>query len=346
MTTFSAHPSHVATSGQPLFPADAPVEEQLRFLVEFATLAPSSHNSQPWLFGIDDGAIELFADRSRSLPVVDPDDRALVMSCAAALYHLRVAATHFGFVPLVQVLPNGPESDLLARFKRGDRIRSVAPTRDLFGVLRERHTDRQPFDDRPVDPDITQRLVFGAAEEGAWLIPIAFEDEKERLADLIAEGDEAQFADPEFRKELSAWLRSNHSHQPDGMPGYARGMGDAMSMAAAWVVRTFDIGHNQANADSELARHAPLLVVLGTDGNTVADWLNAGQALDRILLTAAAEGLHASFLNQPIEVPSLRPKVMRLIQRTQGHPQLILRFGYGHAERPTPRRAADDVILH
>ncbi|MCY7390333.1 MAG: Tat pathway signal protein, partial [Leptolyngbyaceae cyanobacterium CAN_BIN12] len=46
---------------------------QLRELVRYATLAPSSHNTQCWKFRLDDRSISILPDLSRRCPVVDPD---------------------------------------------------------------------------------------------------------------------------------------------------------------------------------------------------------------------------------------------------------------------------------
>src|SRR5216683_5000593 len=73
------------------------------------------HNTQPWLFKIEDDTIELYADRACALPVVDPDDRELTISCGAALLNLRIALRHFGYRDLVQALPEPDNPDLLAR---------------------------------------------------------------------------------------------------------------------------------------------------------------------------------------------------------------------------------------
>jgi hypothetical protein len=50
-------------------------------LVSAAVRAPSSHNTQPSWFRCAGETIELYADRSRALPVNDPFDRELTISC-------------------------------------------------------------------------------------------------------------------------------------------------------------------------------------------------------------------------------------------------------------------------
>ena len=95
------------------FPASGENKEKLRFLLNYAVLALSGHNTQPWLFKVNGGEVELYADRTRGPPVVDPEDRALVISCGAALFHLRVAIGHFGYADETPLLPNAGDSDLL-----------------------------------------------------------------------------------------------------------------------------------------------------------------------------------------------------------------------------------------
>jgi len=63
------------------FPRTAGPTDQLRFLVNYAVLAPSTHNTQPWLFKVGGEKLELYADRTRSLAVADPEDRELTGKC-------------------------------------------------------------------------------------------------------------------------------------------------------------------------------------------------------------------------------------------------------------------------
>ncbi len=128
------------------FPATGPPAEQLRFLLHYAVLAPSGHNTQPWLFKIDGDTVELYADRSRALPVVDPDDRELTISCGAALLHLRVALRHFGYTGTVNPFPDPEDPDLLARVCMGKSREASAGEHALFQAITMRRTNRQAFE--------------------------------------------------------------------------------------------------------------------------------------------------------------------------------------------------------
>lgn len=325
------------------YPTHGSVTDQLHFLLRYAILAPSGHNSQPWRFRVAGDTVELLLDRRRSLPVVDPHDRALVISCGAALLQLRLALHHFGHEELTEAFPESAEPDLAARTTRGAARTPSAAEERLFHALPERHSDRHRFHSDPVPDDLPEKLAQAAREEGArlWLPRTA--ELRRAVADLIAEGDRIQAANPEFRRELAAWMHPNQATTPDGMPGYAHGMSDLVSRVAPLAIRTFDWGPGQAAKDRQLAEEAPLLIVLLTAGDTPEDWLKAGQALGRVLLTARAEGVSSSFLNQPIEVPSLRERLTGLTG-SAGAPQLLLRMGYGEPVRPTPRRPLEDVL--
>ena len=338
------HPDNSWNVSEEAFPIQGSPEEKLRFLLNYAVLAPSGHNTQPWLFRLSGDEVELYADRTRGLPVVDPEDRALTISCGAALFYLRTALRHFGYAGELETFPSPEDPDLLARVRLRTEQEATEQEQRLFRTIPERHSNRQVFEERQVPGRLLSALQAAAWEEGGWLDLAEEAETKHKIADLISEGDRLQHADKRFRQELAAWMHSNRSRSRDGVPGYAFGFRDIMSAAGPLVMRTFDMGGGQAAKDRQLAEGSPVLGVLGTEGDTPADWLFAGQALARVLLMAQAEGVSASFLNQPIEVPELRPQLRDVIGRT-GFPQLLLRMGYGPEVRPTPRRTVEEVLI-
>lgn len=326
------------------FPLGGSARQKALAALRFAVLAPSSHNTQPWLFRVSDQAIELWLDRSRGLPVADPEDRELTLSCGAALYHLRLALTTFGVGHAVQLLPDADDPDLAARIALSGDIQPSELERELFRQIPLRRTNRFPFDPAPLPGTLVRELVHAAEAEGAWAAMVEDEEDKGWLADLIAAADRRQLADKRFRRELAAWTRPNASHRGDGIPGYGLGLGTVASMGAPLVIRTFDMGHGRAAHDRDLALGSPALAVLGTRDDSPVELLRGGAALARMLLLARVSGVFASYLNQPVEVEELRPEVERLVQAA-GRAQLILRLGRGHPVAPTPRRRLEEVLI-
>lgn len=305
-------------------------------LVRDATLAPSSHNTQPWRFHVTGDAIDLIADRTRALPVNDPDDRELTISCGAALFNLRVAAAHAGLTCNVQLLP-GDDTDRLARVTLRRALEPLPSETSLHAALSNRRTYRKRFADTPVDAGTIGRLREAARVEGAQFRTIDDEAQRLAVAGLVSEGDAAQWANASWRRELAAWMHPRRCGDGLAMPALAVPI-------AQLVVRTFDMGGGEGARDRALAEGSPLLALIETPHDTARDWLVAGQALERVLLTACAAGLQASYLNQPIQVPSLRPRLRDLV-RSDGVPQLLLRLGYPDGTVPaSARRPIDEIV--
>ena len=326
------------------FPKNGSNSEKLRFLLNYAILAPSSHNTQPWLFRIIDDGIELYADRTRALPVVDPEDRELTISCGAALFSLRIALRHFAYEASVRSFPDASKPDLLARIRFGNEKKATAEENALFDAIVKRRTNRMPFGTQPIAESLLSELQEAATKEGAWLVIVRGEENRNKLADLIAEADRKQMSDGHFRRELAAWIHPSRTASHDGTPAYALGFGALAGYFGPLVVRTFDVGKGQAAKDRQLATGSPALAVLGAKSDTPPDWLSAGQALARVLLRARVEDVWASFLNQPIEIPELRALISELVGG-KGFPQLILRMGHGEDVKPTPRRTPGEVLM-
>lgn len=311
--------------------------EQIKSLLSYAVLAPSSHNTQPWRFEIADGAVSIFADRTRALPANDPDDRELTISCGCALMNLRVAAAHEGIGVAFDITPDSGEDDLLAVVSFNEENSSSEGTSGLFNSIEGRRTYRKCFASRDIPAAILDSLSAIASEEGSWLEVIDSEEDRQKVAELVSEGDSIQWSNPSWRRELAAWMHPRQRGDGLTVPGI-------VAPIAQVVVRTFDMGNGVGAKDKQLADESPVLAVLGTAGDNVADWLAVGQALEKVLLSAHSQGLQASYLNQPIQVASLRPKLQNLLSQ-QGFPQILLRLGFPEEEiDAVPRRHLDKVI--
>ena len=325
-------------------PEGGALRDKLHNALEFAILAPSTHNAQPWLFELAGHTVLLRADRARALPVVDPDGRELVISCGAALFNLRVALARFGCACEVLSFPDAADPSVIASVRVIEAKEPEPGLAEMFAAIPRRTTNRSAFEDTPVPPELREKLRLAAEAEGAQFTCIWADDLRASVARLVAEADVEQFRDDAFRKELSNWL-----HRPgrgDGIPLHAEGVSELLDFATpVWstLVRTFDVGSGAAATHVRLAQASPLLALISTERDDRESWLAAGQALERVLLIAADDFFDASFMNQPIECASMRPKVRGLMGGAP-HPQLLMRMGRGRAPRRAPRRALRDVL--
>jgi nitroreductase len=103
MTTLSGRSPWEVSSQD--FPSMLPIQEQLRFLLQYAVLAPSSKNTQPWRFSIGKKTVGVYADLTRWQPVADRGRRELYISLGCALENLLVAGEQFGFSHEVSYFP-------------------------------------------------------------------------------------------------------------------------------------------------------------------------------------------------------------------------------------------------
>ena len=339
-----ARPEHLAVWNIKAsdYPRGSTTERQLRFLLGYAILAPSSHNTQPWMFQVDEEGIDVYADHSRILSVIDADGRQLLMSVGGAILNLRIAMLRFGCTPHVELFPDPRHPGYVARISIAGTCEPRLDVVNLFDAIPARRTNRQTFAKIPVSQVITDHIIGAARQEGAWLVRL-HPDERTSAAELIAAADRQQFQDERFRAELARWLVSNNSRRGDGIPGYSKSYGAPLSGANTLLVRSFDIGGRIAEGERDLVNGSPMLAVLGTERDDQRAWVAAGQAMQRALLTAGVHGLSVSFLNQALEIAEFRTEFETLTG--QDHPQLVLRFGFGPAsDSPTPRRSVNQVL--
>lgn len=325
------------------FPVLGDRDEQLRYIAQYAALAPSTHNTQPWVFAVGHGALEVFANRARSLPICDPYDRELTISCGAAVQFAWLAGRSYGYEVEIDLLPDTRNPDLLARIRLGEtRLACWAETR-RFRAIPDRHTNRSAF--RPLTPtklralerlaDLAQphNSLFRLVSDGAVIGTVA---------ELVARADRIQMADSSCRHELARWVRPIASG--DGMSLASFGLRDAWSGSVAALLRRLDAGRATARKHEALIRSTPWLGLLGCAEDTPVSWLNTGRALADILLELTSNGLVASFANQPIEVPALRGELAKCLAEP-GLPQMLMRIGMADPVVPAARRDIEELLL-
>ncbi|TDC68564.1 hypothetical protein E1200_11210 [Actinomadura sp. GC306] len=319
------------------------VAADARRAVEDAIWAPSVHNTQPWRFGLAGTRLTLRADPDRRLGVADPRGREMLISCGAALYTLRLALRRLGYDPAVHLLPDPDRPRLLADVDlRPGEPADEAVERE-HAQIRRRHSHRGGFTAAP-DPGVLTGLRHAAEKEGARLVQAVDAHVKGALAALTDAAEHVQRRTPAYATEIARWAPAPGTSRRDGVQegGYPR---RTPRTAPHFPARDFARGQGWGVAGTEDdTALTGLVVLLVSAGDTPADWVRSGQALQRLLLRAAAHDLSAAYHTQALQVPDLR-EFVRAQFCGDAHPQLLLRLGVADGEPLTSvRRPVEDVL--
>jgi hypothetical protein len=300
--------------------------------------APSLHNTRPWQFSLIDDHLLLCADPNRALWVSDPNARALYISCGAALFSARVALHALGYEPRVRQLPH-PEYPftVLAVIDSASGQPPTTAEHELYEALWRRRTNRGPFSNERV-PEPVLALLRQAADQEHASLRVLDDGDTARVLTLAEEAGQQLSANRAHQAELRQWITRG---QPDGIPV------DALPMQASRdpsPVRDADL---LAAAPKQRSRAVyetyPQLAVLTTHNDEPEDWLQAGQALQYVLLVATACGLSASFFYHLVERDDMHEKESEWWPWPENR-QMVIRFGYGSPPAPVPRRPLADIM--
>lgn len=321
-----------------------PDHQTLLAAIELANRAPSVHNTQPWRWLIGEESVHLMADRSRQVPATDPGGRDLLLSCGAALHHLRVALAALGWRAVVHRVPNAADPDHLAAVE----IRPHAPTDTdiaLAGAVSRRRTDRRRFTSWDVPTDHLDLLTRRAARTGALLVPVTAPEDRWRLTRAIATAARQQAENPEYRAEVSAWTGRGRTASDGVLSASSPGTGRRHDDTA---MRVFP-GGLLSDAPTGRGEHdgGQLLVVATLDDDPVSV-LRAGEATSVALLTATDLGLATCPLSQPLEVASTRDFIREQVLDGAAYPHLVVRTGWAPTSAPplprSPVRRTEDTV--
>ena len=314
----------------------APPGEQppIADLLRYAALAASGHNTQPWDFSVKGGRIDIVPDFGRRTPVVDPDDHHLFVSLGCLGENLTIAARAVGYPGDIDVAPNGGKLSFI--FGEGRLVHDP-----LFEAIGLRQSTRSLYDGRPVPVDDLTALQRLAAEPGVSLFLLTDRSNISRMRDLIVAGNDAQMAESAFVKELKHWIRFNPRGAMRAGDGLFSGASGNPSLPDILADPAFSLFVTRQSENDKYARQiksTPTLAVFVGDKADPLHWIKIGRACQRFMLAATARGLKIACVNQPVEVPALRPELAALVGEPDRRPDLVLRLGYAPALPYSPRR--------
>ena len=313
-----------------------------RELIRTATLAASSHNTQPWTFSVTPDAIVVHADLDRRCPVVDPDDAHLYKSLGCAAENMVQAAVTQGIAATVTV--DAARGEVTVNLEKDTTPEPNALSNAIF----RRQCTRAAYDGTPVSAEQLAVLEHAGTLGAARCLIRTDTDDLGRVAEFVSKGNLTHLNDPSFRQELVSWIRFNPSAAlatRDGLAGRATGQPAVPTWFGTALQRLLIKADKQAALDAERLASSAGVAVIVTPGNEPFHWVDAGRAYQRFALQAEVFDIRTAFINQPIEVPELRPEFESWMGLSGARAQLAVRFGHGPRTPDSLRRDVDDVIV-
>jgi len=212
--------------------------------------------------------------------------------------------------------------------------------------MRRRRTHRGAFDPEPLPDGLLTALRVGAARDGAALRIVTGDGRRAVLAAVVETAERELSVDGERVRELARWAPPPGSPRGDGVPATAYPARPEPTVPY-FPGRDFAHGHGWGLPPLSSARHPRVAGVAGlltTAADRRVDWVNAGQALQRILLTASDCGAAVALHSQPAELPWLR-EFIRTQLSDGAYPHLVLRIGLVTQAAASVRRDPADVLL-
>jgi hypothetical protein len=152
--------------------------------------------------------------------------------------------------------------------------------RELAAAIAYRHTSRRPFTASVVPADALEKLRDAAAHERAALT-VAGSAIRTVVVSLGRVAEDRLRHRGGYFAELSRWTRAVPGRR-DGGPPTAFGPWDALERIP---MRDFGVVHPQPSRHGEAFEGYPTIALLSTDGDGPPQWLQAGQALQRVPCT-------------------------------------------------------------
>ena len=317
-----------------------------RELVRYATLAASSHNTQCWKFKIAANGIVILPDFSRRCPAVDPDNHHLFVSLGAATENLVQAA-----------LANGLQAEVNFNADAAQAIDiALSPTKaiasPLFKAIPDRQCTRAEYDGKPLSQEELNLLELAGTGDGVHILLHTEAQAMENVLDYVVAGNSVQMHDAAFMAELKSWIRFSSSDAVRSGDGLYSATSGNLSVPKWLGSPLFNVLFNEKSENDKYAkqiRSSAGVAIFVSDANDKAHWLEVGRCYERFALQATALGIRHAFINQAVEVSSVRQQFANHLNIDEsagaGRIDLVVRFGRGQLMPKSLRRPVEAVLI-
>lgn len=325
------------------------LQQKVVAALRFGILAPSTHNSQPWLFEIvGDAKVIVRFNKSSLLPAADPTNKDAYISLGCLVENIIIAAKNFGLRSTVT--PNFfseiHKSEVTIFFEEASAPAITEEDSALFRAIPMRCNARLFFEKQRELPTEVTRGILKQSEGSNGIETHIVQDRPgiEFLATQTGAAVEEAQSKKNFRLEFSGIVKNNFTTSPIGMPAFSFGITNIFSIFVPAIFRIFDVSKPLKRVNQKAMSASSAIVVLSTFHSNFQSWLECGRILERQLLFLTSKNIFSSIHIAMAE----NPKYMAMLQTkiiTKNIPLMIYRVGYSNkVVRHTPRKTLEQCL--
>jgi len=315
-------------------------------MLYFASLAGSSHNSQPWRVEVyGNRIIRLYADSTRALAVVDPDRRELFISLGAFIENLTLSAGSLGYQCKLTLGDDYSTAKPVAEIV----LDKASATAYNLKLIETRMTLRTPFDTNAIKENEVRRLTKPDAKRIHFFEASATEGKF--IAQQTIEAYTQQAYNKAAQDKLANWLRFSDKDVDAKRDGLTTA-GMQIKGISGFFVRHFMKPEDSKKGSfikvgidktKKQALSCGGWILITSSGNSIADWINTGRLYQQIHLICTELGLGFQPMNQAVEELNYKTQVAKRL-RIKTELVFVARVGYVSAipAPVSPRRSVDE----
>ena len=280
------------------------MDPRIKSTLEYAVMAPSGDNCQPWLFKIKGLHVSLYNDPQKDTSLYNLKQRASLIAHGALIETIKIASPKFGLEPCIDYLPDRENINLIANIQFKECEIQPHP---LFKSITERQTNRECYEPTQFTDNQIKTLTNISKNHEGQIKFILDEEKLKKLTTILSYNERLVFEEPNLHKFLFdqiRWTEKEIQETRDGLDINTLGLNSldkfAFSYLQNWplvkMLNKFGFSRIvQINSKRTLKTASTFIFITIPDTRDI-NYIYGGQVWQRLLLHLAREGLTA----QPI----------------------------------------------
>ncbi len=285
------------------------IKEKIEFLLNFAILAPSTHNSQPWSFIIKDNTLKIVYDNSINIKIADPDNRYKVMSLGCCFVNVIIAAAYYNFLESYSYNEQNDKIELVIVFGKVTNIPAFY-SNELFFQILKRKNSRGVFKSEKFNRfqlnNIKSVNIFKNIK-----IDIIDDNKKiNSIASLTKKVLKELYSEKEFRLEWAKWIKTPFSKNMKGISSLELKPSVVLSPIIPIVMRYFNVSKKASNLVGTMIKSSAIAIVLSSNDLNKLSFIEGGMLAELLMLKIQSMGFQTSIAVAALSNPESKAKLM------------------------------------